>query len=245
MDEQEYRQMAEADDRIWWYRGLHDNIAWGLRRSGTGPTAAILDAGCGTGGLLLALRRGFPKAALEGVEQHAPAVAIARQRTGLPVREGSLHALPFPDASFDAVTVSDVLYHRDADPEKALPEIRRVLKPGGVFVSSEVAFEWLRSYHDEQVHTARRFTRGAMNVLLRKHGFSPERSSYWNFFLLPVLVLRRKILKPPPGQSDVHPYAPWMDALFRGFMRAENLGLRAGIRWPVGSSLLTISRRLP
>lgn len=245
MDEAEYQRMAEADDRIWWYRGLHANVAWALGRTRPGTAFSLLDGGCGTGGLLLSLRRAYPGATLAGVETHAEAAAIARRRTGVPVADGNLHALPFPDASFDAVTVSDVLYHADADPMKALPEIRRVLKPGGVFVSSEVAFEWLRSYHDEQVHTARRFTRPGMRRLLQANGFTPEWSSYWNFFLLPVLVLRRKILKPPPGQSDVHPYPGWMDAAFMACMRLENLGFRAGLRWPLGSSLLTISRRTP
>ena len=245
MEESEYLKMAEVDDRMWWYRGLHRNVCTALRRSRPGDSFRLLDGGCGTGGLLLALRQAFPGALLEGVEAHAPAAAVARTRTGLPITDGNLHALPYPDASFDAVTVTDVLYHENADPARALAEIARVLKPGGVFVSSEVAFEWLRSYHDEQVRTARRFTRAGMTDLLSARGLRVERATYWNFFLLPVLVLKRKILTPKPGESDVHEYAPWMDRTFSALLSLEDLGIRAGLRWPLGSSLLTVSRKSP
>jgi SAM-dependent methyltransferase len=239
----EYARMAEADDRMWWYRGLHRHIITTLRRARLPARFRLLDAGCGTGGLLLALRRAFPAAELSGVERHPDGLAHARARTGLPVTEGDLHALPLPDASVDAVTVTDVLYHQGIEPARALTEIARVLRPGGVFVSNEVAFPWLRSYHDEQVHAARRFTRASFSALLRHAGLEPTWTSYWNFFLLPVLVIKRKVLRPRPGESDVHAYPAWLDRSFGALLALENLGLRAGLRWPAGSSLLTLAQK--
>jgi ubiquinone/menaquinone biosynthesis C-methylase UbiE len=89
----------------------------------------ILDAGCGEGitlGKLVAL---FPTAHVTGMDTEPENLEICRQH-GLPVREGSLYALPFADASFDTVLFSEVIEHL-SEPGKALTEIFRVLRPGG------------------------------------------------------------------------------------------------------------------
>ncbi len=89
----------------------------------------LLDAGCGAGLLaLLASLRGAQVAALDA----APGlVAIARRRLpGAEVREGDLEALPFADASFDAVTAVNSVFYA-ADMAAAMRELARVVQPGG------------------------------------------------------------------------------------------------------------------
>jgi SAM-dependent methyltransferase len=89
----------------------------------------LLDAGCGAGLLgLLARLRGAEVSALDA----SPGLLeIARERLpGADVREGDLEALPFDDASFDAVTaVNSVFYASDID--AAMRELVRVARPGG------------------------------------------------------------------------------------------------------------------
>jgi SAM-dependent methyltransferase len=96
----------------------------------------ILDAGCGSGPLLAALRdRG---AIMTGIDKSAGMLELARRRLGddadLQVAElGS--PLPFPHDTFDDVTASLVLHYlKDWGP--ALAELRRVLKPGGRLIAS-------------------------------------------------------------------------------------------------------------
>ncbi len=89
----------------------------------------LLDAGCGAGLLaLLASLRGAQVAALDA----SPGLlAIARQR--LPdadVREGDLEALPFADASFDAVAAVNSVFYAE-DMAAAMRELVRVTRPGG------------------------------------------------------------------------------------------------------------------
>lgn len=96
----------------------------------------ILDAGCGAGPLLAALRdRG---AIVTGIDKSAGMLELARRRLGddadLQVAElGS--PLPFPDDTFDDVTASLVLHYLE-DWGPALAELRRVLKPGGRLIVS-------------------------------------------------------------------------------------------------------------
>lgn len=101
-----------------------------------GPTdgQTILDCGCGRGFYLKMLRH-LGSARLFGVDLELPYLRKARRNTAhLPailVGNASIYDLPFPDETFDAVILSEILEHVDRDVD-ALREILRVLKPGGL-----------------------------------------------------------------------------------------------------------------
>jgi SAM-dependent methyltransferase len=101
-----------------------------------GPTdgQTILDCGCGRGFYLKMLRH-LGTARLFGIDLELPYLRKARRNTAdLPavlVSNASIYDLPFPDETFDAVLLSEILEHVDRDVD-ALGEVRRVLKPGGL-----------------------------------------------------------------------------------------------------------------
>ncbi len=101
-----------------------------------------LDVCCGTGDFMLELRRAFgPSLELAGADLSEAMLSLARER--LPGAEFSrcgASELPFPDNSFDLVTISFATRNINTDGpalRAALAEFRRVLKPGGVFLNLE------------------------------------------------------------------------------------------------------------
>jgi ubiquinone/menaquinone biosynthesis C-methylase UbiE len=104
---------------------------------GTGPGMRLLDAGCGSGGAsAIAARRG---AVVTSIDLSDQMIAVCREKTeltGCTFEVGSLEALPFEDASFDAVIASMVI-HFCLSPVRALQELKRVLVTSGrIAVSS-------------------------------------------------------------------------------------------------------------
>lgn len=101
------------------------------------PQAKVLDAGCGTGEQLSQLLEEGRDAV--GLEPASGMLEYARARCPGRVELGSVLELPFEDNSFDLVYALEVLRYLDsADNDRALGEIQRVLKPGGVFFGTFV-----------------------------------------------------------------------------------------------------------
>src|SRR5208283_3586518 len=127
-------------------------------------------------------------------EWNQAAAVLARNKSVAALARGSVNALCFADDSFDAAVSADVLCHAAVDPDAALRELKRVLRPGGRLVVNMPAYQWLLSAHDRRVRNVRRLTATATAALLRQAGFTAVRVRYWNGLLLPMMVVQRKIL---------------------------------------------------
>lgn len=260
--------MAAVEDAMWFYRALHAHIERELMATvdvaarlsvrpgsdagdlphaeacGYVPAEArgdILDAGCGTGGLIRRLAPKHPDWTWTGIDLEPLACALARERTRAEIVEGSVTALPFESQRFDAVVCADVLYHLDDD-EAALREIFRVLKPNGVAVINVPAHRWLWSYHDVTVHGRRRYVRAELREKLQRAGFGDLRLTHWNALPLPLVFLRRKLLPRPPSGSDVRLYPAPVEMVLRGVIAVERAWLAIG-GLPFGSSILATARK--
>jgi ubiquinone/menaquinone biosynthesis C-methylase UbiE len=246
MEPDEYDRMDRVEDRMWWYRALHARVIEALEREPGDPSLPLLDAGCGTGGLLRRLAQVFPGRALTGVDVAEEAVRRARRKVpGAALAVGSIAALPFGDVRFGAVVSCDVLCHRLVDEAAALAELRRVLAPGGVLVLNLPAHQWLHSAHDRRVHNARRYNRARLRWALEGAGFAPVSLAFWNSLLLPLMVVQRKMLGRFRAEeaSDVAAFSPPIDAILSAIMATEAALARLGLRFPVGGSLLAVARR--
>ena len=142
-----------------------------VEQAGLQPGHHVLEIGCGTGTLLMAIARRQPAAHLTGLDPDPKALARARRKAdaaAVPVRldRGFSDTLPYADASFDRVFSCFMLHHLGDAAEKVrtLGEIRRVLKPGGElhlldFTQPESSgvgalARWLHGHHRLEDNTA-------------------------------------------------------------------------------------------
>jgi SAM-dependent methyltransferase len=240
---EEYGRMFEAEETQWWYAGMRAisltllATAW---PDGAAEGRRILDAGCGTGNNLAHFRR-FGRTL--GVDLSDEALRFCRDR-GVAATRGSLLALPFPDARFDAVTSFDVIYHRWVEDDRAaVREMARVLAPGGLLLLRVPALKMLWGAHDEAVHSRHRYTRGEVRRLLEGEGFEVLRLTYANTLLFPVLALRRTLdrLLGRHG-SDVGFLPAPLEWTFRRVLGLEARLVRR-VSLPVGASVFALARK--
>lgn len=238
----EYDLMDAAEDGMWWYRAAHARVLDALRAR-PGAPGPLLDAGCGTGGLMRRVADELPASAPVGLDFMPQAAARAARKSGRPVTAGDTNRLPFPDASFGAAVSIDVICHAGVDPAVALAELHRVLRPGGTLVLNLPAYEWLTSAHDVRVHNARRFTAGGARRLAEAAGFVRIAARYWNGLLLPLMILQRKVLhRRPDAPSDVTEFPRWVDATLHAVSELERR-ISPVLPMPAGGSVLLVATR--
>jgi SAM-dependent methyltransferase len=239
------------EESLWWFTGMRE-----VTRAVLDPLCPpgrrrdILDAGCGTGGMLTWLERYAGGGRVAGVDISADALAFCRSRGLRDVARASVTALPFAGETFDLVTSFDVLVQLpgEGSDESAMREMFRVLRPGGFAFARVAAYEWMRSGHDEALNTQRRYTLPRLVERMSRAGFRMRRATYANSLLLPAAIVRRLVLKRlglADAGSDVRP--PGSDRLNRALasaLRAEaNLLRRSNAKLPAGLSVICVAEK--
>lgn len=244
MDRAEYERMHAVEDRMWWYRGLRALAAGCLARAldRAAISGVVLDAGCGTGGMLAVLGPAVGGCPTLGLEYDGVAASLAAAKSARPVTIASVSAMPLQDSVLAGYLSLDVLCHAEVEPDVALDEARRCLAPGGVAVFNLPAYGWLLSAHDLRVHNARRFSRRQARSLLAAHGFRIMKATYWNTLLFPLMLLHR-LIESDDAESDVRDYPRWLDLLFSAALAIERAAIQAGLSLPFGGSLMLVATR--
>ncbi len=254
MNDYEYRIMREVEDSFWWYVTLHRAVVAEVQGAMAGRARGrVLDAGCGTGGMLERLRQTEPGWSCSGLDFSEGALAHARARGLVELRQGSVDALPYADESFDVVVSLDVLYFAGVDEARAMKEFYRVLKPGGVLVLNLPAFEVLRGEHDAAVHGVRRYTPARVRQMLSACALENQRTWCWNLWLfLPVLcwrwlsrwrlAARTRMAGEETAKSDLTMPPGPVNALLKAMARLD-FALCRWIRAPLGTSVFSVGRK--
>ncbi|MEP7129909.1 MAG: class I SAM-dependent methyltransferase [Sphingomicrobium sp.] len=234
-----YRQMAELDQRHWWYRARREVIAALIRRRVRPPAdARILEIGCGTGHNFAMLGAFGHVDALELDEEMR---SFAERRLGRSVMSAPLPELAgVPDRSYDLIGAFDVIEHIDDD-RASVASIAAKLKRGGKFVMTVPGHQWMWSAHDVVNHHKRRYSKRGLRALIEGSPLRLETLGYFNSLLFPAAVFERLSSK-ARGKDNADltlPSVPLNAALERVFAAERHLIGRVPL--PVGLSLFAVA----
>lgn len=249
MRPEQYRLLASRQQTYWWHRTRRATALALLRRYGLQRGCAWLDLGCGPGGNLRMLDTLQPQL-VAGIDVSPIALDLARASAppGAQLLQGDVNdPLPFEDGTFDVVTIFNVLYHGWVRSEAAiLRECARVLRPGGLLLFTEPAFDALWREMDEAVMTRRRYRDGDFDRPLADAGFQDVFSSYFTSFGVPILLAAKYLKRGKHSDDpaiDLRPISPLVNETFARAASVEGWLLNRGMRMPFGTTLLRIARR--
>ena len=241
MERKVYEQMAQLDQRHWWFTARRRILAELIERVARPPKdARILELGAGTGHNLAMLSR-FGK--VEASELDPIARELASERLGREVKEAALPDLSmFPAGSYDLIALLDVLEHVPDD-KGSLAAIRTRLKPGGALLLTVPANPWMWSAHDVAHHHHRRYRKGEIEQLANEAGFEIDLLSPFNSLLFPPIAAVRLAgkLTGKDDSDDAMPSALVNRALDTVFGLEKSLIGR--VPMPFGVSLVAVLRR--
>jgi len=213
----------------WWFRARRLILRDLLMRLEWPPRPKILEIGVGPGYNLLEIYP--PGTRLEGVEPDCGLASLAAARGSAPIFNASIDELPSEvrDASYDGVTMFDVLEHIPDD-ARALQIVNRKLRNGGRIVLAVPAYMWLWGQQDVVNQHCRRYTQGELREKLQAANFTVERTTYFNTFLFPPIAAIRLLARTgrrEPAPDGDFTYAPSSsNALLFNLFSSERIFLR-------------------
>lgn len=242
MEKEQYEILYRMEETHWWYLGMQRIVGSLLQQylEGDRPLR-ILDAGCGTGGMVKYLQR---FGSVMGIDLADEALALCRRRDLPGLVRASVERLPFAGESFDLLTSFDVLYHRAVvNDYLALKEFHRVLGPQGLLLLRVPAYDWLRGAHDVAVHTRHRYSRGELVRKLHAAGFRVRKLTYVNSLLFPVAALKRLLEGTRrSARPDLELPSPLVNRALLAALTLES-ALLPFLSFPWGLSLMAVATK--
>lgn len=243
----EYDAMAQCERDLWWFKYLHQLTIRTIKKYSPASNPAILDAGCGTGGLIEQLRQqGYTN--LSAFDLSRDAVEYARKTWPAAQMLDILQTdKAFPKNSFDIVVCNDIFtVLPDGKDREALEKLVAVLKPGGILIMNVAALKSFAGSHDVAVSMTRRYTKTSINQLASNLAIVKE-TVFWPFLLSPLIFgirsfqrLKLSVGKKENLKSDVKPIP---SSLNNFFYSVTNLERKMPFSKPWGSSLFVVMQK--
>lgn len=189
MQEENYRLIKSFEKENWWYRAKRDLFAKILGSSNRKFLNA-LDVGCGVGSNLTVLKRFSSK--VTGIDSIQNSINHCLRAGYTSIYKMKAAKMRFASNSFDLVLCSDVLEH--LDDKKAIAEITRVLKKGGLLIFSVPAHNYLWGPTDIISQHVKRYEKKDFFILLGNN-YRIHKLSYWNFFMFFPNLIFIKLIK--------------------------------------------------
>lgn len=237
-----YAELYEAEENHWWHRhkrAIAKQILEELKPS----QGKVLDVGAGGGKLLSELqKKGWQSS---GVDLE-PKAKLQSQKRNINIQiADATKKIPFRTDYFDAVFAVDSLEHMEND-WRALEEIKRVTKSGGVIYLSVPAYPALFSYWDKMLGHYRRYSREKLELLVTSTGLKIERLTFYlSFLLLPAMIVRqiKRLLNQNKVSDFQTMFFPWLVKPMLKLLTQAELVLLKKVNLPFGLSLICVCRK--
>ncbi len=246
------RALSDAEDRHFWTTTRFVLVARLIERYLGQQPIQLLDVGCGSGGLLRALRHRWPTATLAGLDGHEEALDLCRTKSG----GEDLHLIHHHltdmqtlrlETQPNVVVLLDVLEHLD-DPAAVVRDLAGRLATGGIMIVSVPALPLLWTERDVFLGHRKRYRRSDLAALLSDAGLHVQHSSYlFAALFFPVFVFRRLTarLLGLAGQDMEHSELkvwPILNTLAAWWCRLElEIALRCTLPW--GTSVYCLAQK--
>lgn len=247
MKKNAYNEMFAVEDKHWWYIGLHDLVSVLVKELFPNQTLKILDAGCGTGGLVSILSS--TQHQVEGIDYSDDAIAFCHKRGLEKVYKADINNwIPTPN-SFDLIVSMDVLCHKWVRDEiQVLKTLASGLKNNGLMMLNYPAFPILRRHHDDVVMIRERYTKKTLNKYLSDAGLEPVILSYRLphafIFLIFLRIYESTLANTTNIKSDIADIpSPFINKALTKTIKLENQAIARGVSIPFGSSLFVVVRK--
>ncbi len=244
MEIDEYRNIFENEREHWWYRGLQSLVISTIRQEFKDhrDQLKILDAGCGTGGLLLQLSQ---LGEAEGIDFSEEGLKFCRLNGLENVARADLNDWTAPENSYDVIVSLDVLCQTEIRSDRqCLEQFYKALKPGGILILNLPAFDLLKRSHDVFVHSGRRYRKKELRSLLSGAGFQHNKLNYRLPPVFLIICLTKLFTSAKSSaKSDLQSLSPFWNKLLLAYVTVENWLIRKRFPLLFGSSLFSVSRK--
>jgi SAM-dependent methyltransferase len=244
----EYVKMDSVEKRHWWYKTLHELVRVNIKSHFHSKKINILDAGCGTGGLLEYLKSNN-YVNLSGFDLSADAVEISHNKS---LNVKSLNLIDYKDRGekYDVIISNDTMYFFSLKEQRSiLNNFHNSMKNKGIIILNLPSFRAFHGTHDRAVGIQKRFNKKMVRDMVDLSKFEICQKFYWPFLLSPIVLLVRlfqsiklNFWKKIKIKSDIDMPSSFINNILYKIVGLENKYIK---NKPFGSSLLIVLRKKP
>jgi len=244
---EEYQKMSAVERDHWWYKTLHKLVLESLFKYIPDRDSNILDAGCGSGGLI-AFLNSYEYKNIKGFDLSDDAVCFSKEKK-LTVVNGDIKDIEsiISNQHFDAIVSNDTLYFlKSEEISKFMDSCSNGLRSGGILMLNIPVFEAFKGIHDISVGIHRRFSKSDFNIFFNHKDFCAVKKIFWPFLLSPLIFIARLIQRTrsiffnPKIKSDVDLPSPLVNSILHKITLFEINNIS---RSPFGSSLFIVLQK--
>lgn len=243
-----YQDYYYLERKNWWFLARKEILRDQVEKIFNGKKhLKVLNVGSALGASTIMLQE---FGTVTSVEYNKECCDFVKQELGMDVINGSITELPFEDNQFDLVCAFDVVEHVQED-ALAIKELHRVCMCGGYTFTTVPTFRFMWSEHDDINEHIRRYTMKEFLNLFDPKVAAIHFTSYFNFWLFfPVAAFRvfstflRKGKKNKKAKSDMGKiHGGFVAAALKNIFKSETHLLKRGVKFPIGVSLMVISKK--